>query len=103
MDTEFLKFDSIESKRNSRPDINAFILLNELLPGVSDIVYIVCSAEHDQIWFDIKLDGVALTDDQVRDLVRCGVWYDSEVDSLSMFVLRSTPNDDALATNRRGE
>ena len=74
VDDEFLNFDRIENKRSKRPDLHAFLLLDELFPceGKSDMV---CCAEHDEIWLDIPEDA-KLTDEQIVELVRCGVRYD---------------------------
>lgn len=85
-DDEFLKFDRIPAERrlSERPDLCAFLLLDRLVPGKSDMV---SSAEHDEIWLDVDpkaLVAVASEDDIVT-LVRCGVRYDSDVESLAMF------------------
>lgn len=81
---EFLKFDRVDPKRSSRPDINAFLLLNELLPGTSDIV---SGASHDVFYLDVDLDGLAAvaSDDQIVELIRSGVHLEEEYDSLAMF------------------
>lgn len=82
---EYIKFDGIESKRNNRPDIHAFLLLDELIPGNMDMV---SAAEHDEIYLNINCDALAriATEEQILELVRCGVRYDSEYDCLCMFV-----------------
>ncbi len=84
-DDEFLKFDRIEKKFSERSDLHAFILLSQLVPGTSDIV---SSAEHDEIYLDTDVDELikVATNEQLRDLVRCGVRYDSEFNCLCMFV-----------------
>ena len=54
------------------------MLLDQLLPGDSDIV---SAAEHDEIFMDVDLEELAkvVTVQQVTDLVRCGVQnYDDE-------------------------
>lgn len=81
---DFLKFDAIEQKLSSRPDIHAFILLNEICPNTRDIV---CSAEHDVIYLDVSLEDLEgkATLEQVRDLVRCGVMVE-DGEYLAMFV-----------------
>lgn len=82
-DEEFLKFNRVESKLSSRPDLHAFILLNQLLPGDRDMV---AGATHDEIYLDVsekRLIEVA-TRDQLRDLHRCGVRHTS--DGICMFV-----------------
>lgn len=81
---EFLKYDRVTGKHTRRKDLHAFIILDTIFPGTSDIV---ASAEHDQIWLDVDSEQIErLTDDQILMLSRCGVFYDSEVDSLAMFV-----------------
>jgi hypothetical protein len=83
-DGEYLKFDRVENKLSKRPDLHAFLLLDQILPGDSDIV---SAAEHDEIFLDIELDDLAdagITNYQVRDLVRCGVRV-SDFDCLCMF------------------
>ena len=37
-DEEFLKFERVENKRSQRPDLHAFLLLDELVPDKSDII-----------------------------------------------------------------
>lgn len=80
---EFLKFERVENKLSNRPDLHAFLLLDSLLPGSTDMV---SAAEHDEIFLDVELDqlaATAITEEQVRDLVRCGVRISE--DSLCMF------------------
>ena len=83
---EYLKFDKVENKKSKRPDLHAFLLLEELFPGESDRC-IVCSAGHDEIWLDVEASHVAsLTDSQIVELTRCGVIFAQEDNSLCMFV-----------------
>lgn len=81
---EFLKFERVANKKSSRPDLHAFILLNELVPGSRDIV---SAAEHDEIYLEISPDELAkvATEQDIIDLHRCGVRYSSELDGLCMF------------------
>lgn len=84
-DDDFLKFDEVANKLSKRPDLHAFLLLDSLVPGKADMV---ACAEHDEIWLEVDwkaLKAVA-TPEQLRDLHRCGVRYDSGADSLAMFV-----------------
>ena len=80
---EFLKFERIENKRSNRPDLHAFLLLDELCPGDSDMVD---GAAHDEIFLGVSLEELAkvITEEQVIELVRCGVRH-SEYDCLAMF------------------
>ena len=81
---EFLKFERVENKRSQRRDLHAFLILDELQPGTSKII---SAAEHDEYFLDIdceKLAGI-ITDEQIRDLYRCGIRYDNEYDCLAVF------------------
>lgn len=82
---EYLNFDRIDGPRHPRPDLCAFLMLDDLVPGSVDMV---SAAEHDEIFLDVDCDALAevVNDDQVRDLTRCGIRYDSEFDCLAMFV-----------------
>jgi len=83
---DFSEFEKIENKRSQRPDVHAFLLLDELFPGGSDLIDY---AGHDEIGLDICDEQVAtLTDDQILELNRCGVRYDYENGGLVMWVWR---------------
>jgi hypothetical protein len=81
---EFLKFDRISSLRNKRPDLHAFLLLDELVPGESDMV---SASGHDEIYLEVDMGAIAAvaTEDQIVELIRCGVRL-SEYDCFCMFV-----------------
>ena len=70
-DAEFLKWDRVESRRSQRPDLHAFLLLDELQPGNRDMV---CAAEHDEFWLGINVERLAevITSEQCIELQRCG-------------------------------
>ena len=82
---DFLKFDLVQNKLSNRPDLHAFLLLDSLQPKTIDMV---STAEHGQIWLDIDCDklSVIITDEQVKELSSCGVFYEAEFDCLCMFV-----------------
>lgn len=83
-DEEFLKFERVANKQASRSDVHAFVLLDRLFPGQTDLL---CSAEHDQVWLGISTEEISkLTEEQVIELLRCGVTYDNETDSLTTYV-----------------
>ena len=84
-DNEYLKFDGIVEKRNNRPDIHAFLMLDEIQPSKNGLD-MVSAAEHDEIFLSIDVDGLFLTEEQVIELLRCGVRYDEEYDCFAMFV-----------------
>ena len=81
---EYLEFERVEKKKNSRPDIHALILLSELFPDGTGRM--VCYASNDEIWLDITSEQVeTLADDIILELIRCGVRCD-ECGELLMFV-----------------
>jgi hypothetical protein len=83
---EYLRFERVEGKLNQRPDVCAFILLDRLLPREGRDM--VASAEHDEIFLSPngkELAAVA-TEEDILTLVRCGVRYSAQYDSLCMFV-----------------
>ncbi len=83
-DEEFLHFDRVEKRRSKRPDLHAFLLLDEIFLGTTDMV---SSAEHDEIWLAPSLDELpeSLTEEVVIELMRCGVRLD-ETAYFCMFV-----------------
>jgi hypothetical protein len=81
---DYLKFEDVKSKMSQRPDLHAFMWLDRRFPGGKGDI--VSASEHDEIYLDVTSEQIAqLTDNEVRDLVRCGVGYDSGIDSLCMF------------------
>jgi hypothetical protein len=90
-DDNHCQFDLIPvaERRHERPDLCGILLLAERFPVKNDRD-MICSAEHDQIWFDTELDDYEapwpLTEDDVVYLLRCGLWWDSDVDNISAFV-----------------
>jgi hypothetical protein len=82
---EYGKFELVENNKSKRPDLHAFIFLDELLEtSDSDIV---SAASHDVIYLEINSEDIEkLTDSHILELTRCGVMYDSENDCLAMFV-----------------
>jgi hypothetical protein len=81
----YCAFKTLTNKRSARPDLHAFLLLEELLPNKN--FDMIAAAEHDQIWLDVQLEDLAavVTDEQVRELAICGVFID-DTESLSLFV-----------------
>ena len=84
---EYIKFERIENKRSARPDLHAFLLLEELVP-TKNYEDMVSAAEHDEIWLEVDPKKVAevATEEHLIELIRCGVRYDRDIDSFAMFV-----------------
>lgn len=76
------RFEAVANKRSARPDVHAFVVLSELVPGTGDMV---AAAEHDEIFLDVRPADLVgrITAEGVADLSRCGVNYDGE--GLRMF------------------
>lgn len=84
---EHLKFENIKPERrlHRRPDLNGFLLLDKLVPGDRDMVNV---AEHDEFWVEVTPEQVAAvaTEEDILDLMRCGIMYDSGIESFHSFV-----------------
>lgn len=84
-DNEYLKFDRVFSKAFNRRDLNAFVLLDRLVPGKSDMV---ACAEHDEITLEVSPEELApeVNEGQIIELLRCGVLYDNRLECFRMNV-----------------
>jgi hypothetical protein len=84
LDDEILKFSEIENKRSNRPDLHAFLLLDSLLPGTTDMID---AAEHDEFYLSVDVEELAkvATEEHIRELMCCGVRYSEDYDCLFMF------------------
>jgi len=85
-DSVFCKFDQIQDKLSQRRDLCAFMYLDKLIPDQNG--KIISCAEHDEIYLEVDISELAkvATEEDVLFLLRCGVRYDSELESLCMFV-----------------
>lgn len=82
---DYGKFELVKNKRSERPDLHAFLVLDEIFPAAGRDI--VSAASHDVIYLEVDGDDlVRLMDSEILELVRCGVMYDTENDCLSMFV-----------------
>lgn len=81
---EYKKFERVEDKRSSRPDINAFILLNELVP---DKEQIIAAVAHDTFYLKVDMDKLVqvINRRHIVELIRCGVMFEPTEESLFMF------------------
>lgn len=82
---EYLRFERIKKPLHRRPDLCAFLMLDRLVPGKTDMV---SCAEHDEIWLSVEPESLAkvATKEQIIDLVRCGLRYSEDTETLCMFV-----------------
>jgi hypothetical protein len=77
-------FDGVKNKYSNRADLHAFILLDKLMPSKHDII---CSARHQEIFLECEIEELSkvITEEQIKELVACGVSYDSSRCCLYMF------------------
>lgn len=78
----YLQFSRVTNPRSGRPDLNAFLLLEELLPGrKADMI--ACS-EHDQCFIEVRVDELAevINEAQVVELIRSSICLDRNLESL---------------------
>ena len=78
-------FGKVVPKRSLRADLHAFLLLDGLVPDSRDIV---SAAEEDVIYLSVTCEGLegVISEEQIIELVRCGVFLAGESGSLMMFV-----------------
>jgi len=83
---EYLEFGKILNPPSRRPDLCAFLRLEQLLPGRDGDI--VSCAEHDEIGLDVDVEALAavISEDDVVFLRRCGVRYNHSDECLVMFV-----------------
>lgn len=77
-----LKFERVQNPRHPLRDVCAMLMLYDLQPATYKMI---ANASHDICHFATDVDKLDVTDEQIRDLIRCGVHWDSDVESLAMF------------------
>ena len=79
------RFEDVKVKLSNRRDLHAFILLDKLLPD--DDNSIIVAAEHDEIYLSVDVEELAkvATEENIINLIRCGIRYDEQTDSLCKF------------------
>ena len=83
-DDEFNKFDRVQHKLSENQELHGYLLLVKLFPNEARILQ---SAEHDMVWIGPESDDLeSLTEAQIIELLRCGIHFDGDNDSLAMFV-----------------
>lgn len=82
---EFLEFEeNVKNPLSKRPDLHAFILLDKLQPTEYCMIY---ASAHDEFFLNIDLDAIAevITEEQIVELIACGVSLDTVGRRFSMF------------------
>ena len=80
-----LKFEQIENPPSKRADLCAFLKLDQLVPGKTDMV---SNAEHDEIFLEVSPEELAkvATEEDIIYLIRCGVNYNEDGPWFQMYV-----------------
>lgn len=86
MPVEYRHFGKIDNRLHDRPDICGLLYLDRLLPNPG--FEIIAVAEYEQIWLDTDIKELAevATEEDILYLDRCGIVYDGDTKSLTMFV-----------------
>ena len=84
-DAEYGKFERVENKLHSRPDLCAMLLLAKLFPGEDDII---SATGHKVVYFGVDCDLLAkiACEKELLTLRRCGLFYSTEYECLGAFV-----------------
>jgi hypothetical protein len=84
---EFLRHKNIENPMHRQADLCAFLMLDKIAPLNNDRDIII-SSQYDEITlaFDPKKVALYATEQEIIDLIRCGLRYDSDEDCFVMFV-----------------
>lgn len=78
-EAEHGKFERVENKRSPFKDVHAMLLLGELFKPKGDDNKIISNYYDYHLYLNIDAEEVEkLTENQVIELVRCGVCCDSE-------------------------
>lgn len=78
-------FEQIENPKHPLPDVCAFLMLYELCQSMSGDM--IRASEHDIIYLEASVEEVKknATIDQLRDLYRCGVCHDTDLECFIMY------------------
>lgn len=82
---KYVQFEEhVKNPLSKRPDLHVFLLIDKLVPGNTDII---SAAEHDVFYIDVDPEELAkdITEEQIIELVACGVSYTSAYDCFYMF------------------
>lgn len=86
---EHCKFERLSPKNRGlahSPDLIAMLILDRHFPSQCDMV---CAAEHDAYYLKVHPNELfygGVPEEDILDLMRCGLNYDSGLDSLYFFV-----------------
>lgn len=74
--SEYRKFDRVTNKVHTRMDLHAMVMLDKLFPNTTPMI---SATGHDECWLSVTDEEInTLTDDQILELTRCGVVYNTD-------------------------
>ena len=80
---EYLHFERVYNRITNRPDLEALLMLGKQYDGDVDILG---GVNYEEVFLNVDINKVDLTEGDVIKLLRCGVRYNSDNECLSMFV-----------------
>ena len=88
---EYLQFDRIIAPNSTRPDLHAFLLLEELSSKANLSPRerpLISAVDHDKIYLDVDPEAISAsaTEQDLIDLIRCGVSYSKTYHCFYLFV-----------------
>lgn len=86
---EYRKFERIEAPSCSRPDLCAFIRLNQLVPSVATLFAftLIKDDQRDEIFLGVDLGDLAevASEADIVTLIRCGLRLREDFDCLAIY------------------
>jgi hypothetical protein len=77
---EYLNFKEVLGPKSTRPDVHAFLLLDELIVSNEYGRCILSGSVHEKIYLDVDIEEISsfLTESLVIELIRSGVCLEDE-------------------------
>lgn len=83
-DNEVYNFDKIENKLDSKREIHAILLLDNLFPDDNPFD----SCDKDYLFLGLSINNIKkLTDENILELSRCGIYLDLEYKLLRIIII----------------
>lgn len=84
-ESHYCCFHEIESPKTKRRDLQAFLILDSIF---KDNKKIISGVDTYSIYLSVEIEELAqkATEEQILDLIRCGVSYEEKYDSLTIMV-----------------
>ena len=85
-ENEYIEFEKVENKKSKFADIHGLLLLEEKFPPneISHGILDNFDYETATINIEIEEDNIPLTENDIIELLRCGIDYDEDLECLTM-------------------